>query len=179
MGQRQESLYIGTFDTADQASAAYESVRKDLADSNLSVFAANEVDDMFDAAQKKAAETVGGVVPKKMRPRSERGLPTGVYNASSGRYESSIGWGDKNRHIGTFDTPEQALAAYISVKKDLVNADFSACEADEVDAAFGAAKKKAADEAVGSGFFLQEQQDLPQGVEEDYGDYDDVPHGYI
>ena len=101
-----KNRYIGTFDTAEQASAAYESVKKDLANSNLSAFATNEVDDMFEAARKKAAETVGGVVPKKMRPRCERGLPTGVYNASSGRYESSIGWGDKNRQIGTFDTPE-------------------------------------------------------------------------
>ena len=69
----------------------------------------------------------------------------------------------------------------MSVKKDLANAVSSACEADEVDAAFAAAKMKAAEEAAG-GFFLEQRELLPQGVEGDDDDYmydDDVPHGYI
>ena len=169
--------YIGTFDTDEQASTAYESMRKDLNDADLSAIGAAEVEAMFDEARKKAVEEVGGVIPKKMTPRSDRGLPTGVYDVSSGRFESSIKWGGKTRSIGTFDTPEEASAAYASVKKDLANADFSASEADEVDAAFGAAKKKAADEAVG-GFFL-EQRELSHGVEEDDDGYYDVPQGYI
>ena len=152
-------------------------MRKDLNDADLSAIGAAEVEAMFDEARKKAVEEVGGVIPKKMTPRSDRGLPTGVYDVSSGRFESSIKWGGKTRSIGTFDTPEEASAAYASVKKDLANADFSASEADEVDAAFGAAKKKAADEAVG-GFFL-EQRELSHGVEEDDDGYYDVPQGYI
>ena len=135
--------YIGTFGTPEQASAAYESVRKDLEDADLSAFSAEEVDDMFNEAREKAAETVGGVVPKKMRPRSERGLPTGVYSASSGRYESSIGWGDKNRQIGTFDTPKQASAAYVSVRRDLDAAKLLMLSADDVCAVFETAKTKA------------------------------------
>ena len=49
----------------------------------------------------------------------------------------------KNRYIGSFDTPEQASAAYmyLFLKKDLAGAKLSTLSADEVDAAFVAAKK--------------------------------------
>ena len=80
---------------------------------------------------------------------SERDLPRGVYKTSSGKYESQIRWGGKKRHIGTFDTPEQASAAYMSVRKDLDDAKLRPCGSDdnkkaaEIDVVFDVAKKKA------------------------------------
>ena len=56
----------------------------------------------------------GGVLN---RNRKKRDLPQGVYRRPSGKFGSSIRWGGKTRHIDTFDTPEQASAAYMSVKK--------------------------------------------------------------
>ena len=55
------------------------------------------------------------------------------------------GWGDKKCYIGTctFDTPEQAYAAYISVKKNLNKTKLSEIDADEADDIFAAVKKKA------------------------------------
>ena len=141
--------YIGSFDTPEQASAAYVSVEKDRDDANLSAQSADEVNAAFDAAQKKALEAVGG----SSKETSERDLPRGVQKTSSGKFKSMIGWGGKNRNIGSFDTPEQASAAYQSVKKDLSGAKPSKLGADEVLALFDAmvfdtAQKKAI-EAVG------------------------------
>ena len=79
---------------------------------------------------------------KKSKATSERDLPQGVRKSSYGRFESRIKWRGKHRHIGTFDTPEQASAAYVFVKRDLREAkkirnDFV------VNATFNKAKKKA------------------------------------
>ena len=101
---------IGLFDAPEQASAAFLSVRKDLRDANLSAVGADEVEALFDAAQKKAVEAVGGNLPKK---RSKRDLPKGVSKLPSGKFQSRIMRGGKKRHIGTFDNPEQASAAYV------------------------------------------------------------------
>ena len=133
--------YIGTFDTPEQASAAYMSVKKDLADAKRSAFGADEVDDAFDEAKKKALESVG--VSKKKR------LPKGVQKTTAGKFKDMVYWGGKSRYIGTFDTPEQASAAYMSVKKDRDDANLSGLGADEVNAAFDEAIKKAVD-AVGA-----------------------------
>ena len=127
--------YIGTFDTPEQASAAYISVRKDRDDVNLLAIGADEVDALFDAAKSKALESVGGSFTRK--------LPRGVYKLQSVNFGSSIWWGGKQRYIGTFDTPNQASAAYMSVMQDLSLADLSAVSAEGVDAAFDSAKKKA------------------------------------
>ena len=136
--------YIGTFDTPEQASAAYISVRKDLDDAKLSGFGADEGDDIFDAAKKEALESFGGFVPEK------RHLPTGVRKVSTTRkFQANIRWGGKPRYIGAFDTPEQASAAYVSVKKDRDDANLSAVGADEVNALFDGAKKKALEAVVG------------------------------
>jgi len=145
---------IGTFDTPEQASAAYMSVRKDLADTVLTSLAVDEVDSLFDTAQRKAVGAVGGHVCQKRK----RDLPTGVYKLRSGKFQSRIKRGRKTRRIGMFDTPEQASAAYMSVRKDLDDAKSSG-GADEVDTAFDKAKTKAL-EAVG-GFVTR---DLPRGV---------------
>ena len=97
----------------------------------------------FVAAKTKALGAVVGVISKKMKPRSERGLPRGVYKTPSGKFLSTIKWRGKGRSIGTFDTPEQASAAFMSVKKDRDDANVSSFGADKIDAMFDAAKKKA------------------------------------
>jgi hypothetical protein len=56
---------------------------------------------------------------------------------------SKVRWRGKDRYIGSFDTPEQASAAFMSVKEDLDNARLSDHGADEANAMFDAAKKKA------------------------------------
>ena len=141
-----ERRYIGTFDTPEQASAAYVSVRKDLDDANLSAAGADEVKDMFDVVQKIAVEAVGGIVPRKKK--SGRDLPRGVYETSSGKFKTKTMWDGKYLYIGTFDTADQASAAYLSVKKDLADVNLSAFSAGQVNTAFDAAKKIAI-EAVG------------------------------
>ena len=70
------------------------------------------------------------------------GLPRGVYELRSGKFQTEIWWRGKNRCIGTFDTPEQASAAYVSVKKDLGDIELSALGADEINAAFDAVKRE-------------------------------------
>ena len=153
--------YIGTFDTPEQASAAYNSVRKNLDDAKLSMIGADEVDATFDEAQKKAVEEVWGVVPKKMKAKSKRCLPRGVVKLPNGKFRSSIGWGGKQRCIGTFDDPQQASAAYDSVREDLEDANLSALGADKVIAIFDETKKKA---LASFGGFVPEKRDLPRGV---------------
>jgi len=159
-----KQCYIGTFDTPEQASAAYISARKDLDDANISTVGADEKDAIFDAAKKKALESFGGFVPE------ERDLPTGVKKKPSGRFRSDTYWGGKKRHIGTFDTPEQASAAYMSMRKDLDNAKLSAFGADEVDAIFDAAKEKALEVAANAATTAKKKskttsgRDLPRGV---------------
>ena len=142
--------YIGCFDTAEQASAAYVSVRKDLDDVNLSAVGTDEADAMFDVSQKIAVEAVGGIVPKKRKYKatSERDLPRGVYMLPSGKCVSQLQWGGKLRYVGCFDAPDQASAAYLSVKKDLADVNLSVFSAGQVNTAFDVAKKKAL-EAVG------------------------------
>jgi len=169
-----KNRYIGTFDTADQASTVSWLMRKYLGNANLSAAGADKVDAAFDTAKlhairavggsnsrRKTAEAtsgqdlstaaVGGQVRKKSkyRARSWRDLPTGVCKVSlSGKFQAAIWWGGKQRYISTFDTPEKASSAIMFMKKDLDDANLWALGADEVDAAFDAAKKKAL-EAVG------------------------------
>ena len=164
-----KSRCIGTFDAPEQAFAAHMSVRKDLGDIELSALGADEIYAAFDAVKKRALESVGGFMPRKRaEATSERDLPKGVQKSQSGKqFQSRIQWGSKSRYIGTFDTTEQASAAHMSVKKDLDNAELSTLGADEVNALFDAAKKKAL-EAVG-GFMPRKrartsERDLPTGV---------------
>ena len=146
---RGKSFLIGTFDTPEQASAAYMSVQKDLDDANLSSYGVDEVDAIFEAAQKKAVEAVGGFIPKKTdKATPERDLPKGIQKLKSGKFQAKIYWGGKERHIGTFDNVGQASAAYVSAREDLDNTNLSACDDDTVIALFDAAQKKAI-EAVG------------------------------
>ena len=148
--------YIGVFDIPEQASAAHLSVMKDRDDVELSALGADEVDTLFDAAKQKAVKAeggfvrrkkklprVGGFIPRKRAKTSERDLYQGFYKTSSGKFISVVRWGGKLRDIGTFDTPEQASAAFMSVKKYLEDAKLSAFGADEVEAAFDAAKTRA------------------------------------
>ena len=130
---------IDTFDTPEQASAAYVSVKKDLVEgANLPAGGADKANDLFDAARKRV------FIPRRKgaKTNSERGLPTGVYKQPWGKFYSRIQWGGKTRYIGTFDTPEQASAAYVSVKKDLGDIELSALGADEINAAFDAVKRE-------------------------------------
>ena len=139
------------------------SARKDLDDANVSTVGADEPDAIFDAAKKKALEAVGGKVPKKRKSKttSERRLPRGVRKSRSGKFESKTYCGGKDHHIGTFDTPEQASAAYVSVRKFLDDAKVSALGADEANATFVEAKKKALESLGG---FIQAKRDFPRGV---------------
>jgi hypothetical protein len=167
---RGKSRLIGLFDTVEQASAAYMSVRKDLDDAKLSSYGEEEVDALFDAAQKNAVEAVGGFVPKKKKPKAtpERDLPKGVQKLKSGKFQAKIYWEGKERHIGTFGTVEQADAAYISARKDLDDAKSSRLSADEMIARFDAAQKKAV-EAVGGDMPKRQrprENRVPTGVRE-------------
>ena len=75
--------------------------------------------------------------------RSWRDLPTGVCKIPcSEKYRSDIWWGNKQRCVGYFYTPEEAFAARMSMMKDLDDANLWALGADKVDAAFDAAKQK-------------------------------------
>jgi len=145
MGWGGKECTIGTFDTLEQATAAYKSVKKDYDDTDLSAFGDDEVNALFDAAKKKALESVGGVVSKK---KSDRDLPIGVRKRPSGKFEAQIKWRGKNLHIGTFDTPELASAARVSVRRDLENGIPPSVCAEEADAIFDAAKKETV-EAMG------------------------------
>lgn len=67
--------------------------------------------------------------------RKKGGLPRGVSHTSSGGFRARIQYGSKtNRsHIGTFDTPEKASAAYTLVRDELnENRSLSATELDVV-----------------------------------------------
>ena len=59
---RGKQRYIGSFDTPEQASAVYAFARKGLDDANLLSFRPDEEDDLFDAAKKKALETVQAII---------------------------------------------------------------------------------------------------------------------
>ena len=83
------------------------------------------------------------VAKKKSKTTSDRDLPRGVHTLSSGNFQSTIWWGNKQHHIGTFDTPEKASAAYMSARKDLDDAKLSACGASEAKATFDKTRKKA------------------------------------
>jgi len=113
------------------------SVKNDLAAAKISLCGADEEDGIFDAAKKKALESVGGPIKKRNK------FPQGIYKVSSGKFKAETKWGGKTRYIGTFGTPKQASAAYMSVKNDLAAAKISLCGADEEDGIFDAAKKKA------------------------------------
>ena len=163
--------YIGTSDSPEQASAACALIRKERDNVELSVLGGDEVNALFDAAKKKAVEAVGGFVLIKrviVKATSERDLPTGVYKALSGkRFVSRIKWGGTNHSIGTFDTPEQASAAFMSVRKERDNVELSVLGGNEVVTLFNAAQTKAV-EAVG-GFISSKraktfERDLPTGV---------------
>ena len=92
--------YIGTFDTTEQASAVYTTVRNVLNDVELSVLGGDEVVTLFNAAQTKAVEAVGGFISSKRAKTSERDLPTGVFKTPSGKFQAKIQFGGKQRHIG-------------------------------------------------------------------------------
>ena len=186
--------HIGTFDTAEQASAAVTSARKDLEDANLSALSEVEADSLFDAAMKKAVEASGGIISKRQRKatiepvsqgvvrRSSRAkirvdpkttsvskedLPQGVRKTESGKFRADIDWGGTYRYIGTFGTPETASVAYMSVTKDIEEVKLSALSADEVNALFDAAKKRAVVKAVGASTPRNKragETDLPTGV---------------
>ena len=83
------------------------------------------------------------------KERSRRDLPRGVTKLSSGRFESRIWWCGKTHYIGSFDTPEQASAAYVSVMRSIEGAQLSAFGADAVDVVFDAARRVAAQAVVG------------------------------
>ena len=118
------------------------SAKKDLDAAKVWSLNADEATAAFDAAKAKALESVGGVAQKKKK-RSEQHLPKGVWKVKTGKFQTKIRWGGKQRYIGTFHSLEQASTAYLSVRKDLEDTKQSGFSADEANAAFYAAKKKA------------------------------------
>ncbi len=167
-----KTRYIGIFETPEQASAAFMSVKKDRAGAKLSTLSADKADALFDAAKNKAVEAVGGIVPEKKPEKKpgkkrkgtlnrskagkaskkranatyERDLPTDVWELPSGKFTAYIQWGGKGRHIGTFETLDKASAACMSAKKNLTGVKL--CRTDDVKVVFDAAKKKAVDFAA-------------------------------
>jgi hypothetical protein len=55
---------------------------------------------------------------RKARATSQSGM-LGVARHRNGRYRATIVVGGKQRHLGYFDTPEQAHAAYVTAKREL------------------------------------------------------------
>ena len=136
----------------EQAFGAHMSVQKERDDAKLSTLRADEVDTSFEAAQKKALGAVGGFIPRNKKNFTckallEQDLPSGVRQRHPGRFSAEIQWGGKTRQIGTFDSPEQAFAAFSSVKKERGSAKLSELGADEVNALFSAAQEKAVESA--------------------------------
>ena len=137
-----KTRYIGSFNTPEQASAAYVSV--------LSASTTGGDDASFYSSQKKAVEAEGGIILHKTTSKASSvcDLPGGVKRNENGqRFVSRIWWADTNRYIGTFDTPEQASIAYLSVKEDLAGIKPSAIGADNGNSLFDAARKKAKEAA--------------------------------
>ena len=133
--------YIGTFDTPEQASAAFMSVKKALDDAEAC--GAHEVEVVFDEAKKNSLAAFGGFVAE------ERDLPQGVRKTQNGKYDSRMHWRGKQRTIGTFDTPEQASAAFMLVRRDLDDAKLRPCGSDNAKSAiFDAAKNKALEAVI-------------------------------
>ena len=115
-GTKNTGGYIGTFGTPEQASAAYTLVRGEL-DKNRSR-SAKELDGVFEAAKARALEAAGVRAPTGKKG----GLPRGVQKAPSGRFQAGIkysGTNNREKYIGTFDTPEQASTAYTLVRNEL------------------------------------------------------------
>jgi L-lactate utilization protein LutC len=142
-----KTRYIGSFDTPEQASAAYVSVKNALDEAKLSAATAEGDDAPFYAAQRKAVEAEGGIILQS-NTRSERSLPRGVKISVTGKAcAARIWWDDTTRQIGTFYTPEQASIAYLSVKEDLAGVKPSAIGADKAKSLFDAAREKAKEAA--------------------------------
>ena len=106
-------------------------------------FAGTRPDEGMEKKHKKSRANAAKRAKKKSKTSTKRDLPTGVRKLRSGKFKSQIRWCRKERYIGTFDTPEQASAAFMFVRKDLDDTKLSMPSADEVDATFDKAKTKA------------------------------------
>jgi len=171
--------YIGHFDTPEKASTAYQVVQKELQDLSVSHFGRDfELEAWFEAVKARARVAATKMsVPKilyqqrSMPEKTPRGVrlnhgcskteetPRGVRERMSGRFEASTNWVGKCRHIGTFDTPEEAGAAYKEVRNDLEQ--HSSVSRDETDVLFDAAKKKALDKLNANEFLINESAGDP------------------
>lgn len=96
---------LGSYDTSELAATAYRSVANDID------FIANVTSNIQGWIVYRVHKATG----TQPRPRALRELPPGVY-ASGGRYIAKVKRKNKSQHLGTFDTPEEASAAYIKAK---------------------------------------------------------------
>ena len=149
----------GTDTAAGGDSASNGRREKTVPESVVSAVSAVDVVSPTDGDKKKKRMTNGAkaatVAKKRSKATRERELPTGVNKLPCRRFKSYTWFGGKSRYVGTFDTPEQASAAYNSVRKNLDDAKLSMIGADEVDATFDEAQKK----AVGSGWSLSKEDE--------------------
>ena len=103
---RGRTHHLGNFSTPEDASVAYENAKQIIV----------EFSDLPGYEQ-----VLDSIAPPELlegpRIRSTRlGLPVGVKPEKNGRFGARIGRNKKTIHLGVYDTPEQAAAAYQEAK---------------------------------------------------------------
>ncbi|KAL9184243.1 hypothetical protein ACHAXT_002329 [Thalassiosira profunda] len=113
IGYAGKSRYLGMFDSQEAAALGYEAAKTLL--EKASVGEGTDEEREAEArrnvglAQEAARRAVEGAMRPKRTKRTAEKMPTGVKQASSGKFEARIAYAGKTRHIGTFDSKEEAV----------------------------------------------------------------------